>query len=88
MGVQGTQIALASSSAQAIATASNGVLRVTVRNAGTGVAYLGSSGATATAFQLSSADVPLPITLTVGDVLYGYSTGTPTLHVLRTGDTT
>lgn len=90
MAVQSQQIALGSSSEQSIAgSALHGVLRVTLRNLGAGVAYIGHSGlTTGTGFQLTTADAPIRLTLAVGEQLFGYSTGTPTLHVLRMNDTT
>lgn len=65
-----------------------GILRVVVRNRGTGSAYLGSSGVTTSGYQLSSADSPLTLTLSPTDTLYGTSTGAAVLDVLRFGDTT
>ncbi len=65
-----------------------GILRVTVRNRGTGSAYLGTSGVTTGGYQLSSGDSPLPLTLMPYDALWAMSTGAAVLDVLRLGDTT
>lgn len=90
MAVQGVTVTLSSGTPTAIAGAGGalGVLRVTVRNRGTGTAFLGSSSVTTAAYQLTTADSPLTITLNVGESLYGCSTGTPALDVLRVNDTT
>ena len=65
-----------------------GILRVHVRNRGTGSAYLGSSSVTTGGYQLTSADSPLPLTLMPYDALWAMSTGAAVLDVLRLGDTT
>jgi hypothetical protein len=90
MAIQAQVIALASSAEASVAgNAIHGVIRVTVRNAGAGVAYLGPSGlTTAAGFQLTTADAPLTLTVYGGEQLFAYSTGTPTLYVLRMNDTT
>lgn len=89
MSVQGVTVTLSSGTPVVIAgDAVHGTIRVTVRNRGTGTAFLGSSAATTGSYQLSSADNPLALVLNVGEVLYGVSTGTPALDVLRLNDTT
>ena len=90
MAVQSQIITLVSSSEQSIAgNATHGVLRVIVRNLGSGVAYVGPSGlTTASGFQVTTADAPQHFTLFVGEQMFAYSTGTPSLCVLRTNDTT
>jgi len=92
MPVQGIQITMTTDAA-AVALAGNGthgVLRVILRNRGTGTAYLGSSGVGSTAgYAFSSADTPLSLTLYQTEVLYGASSGTaPVLDVLRFNETT
>lgn len=90
MSVQAQQVVLASSAEASIAgNALHGVLRVTVRNFGAGVAYVGHSGiTTGSGFQLTTADAPVTFVLAVGEQMFAYSTGTPTIHVLRMNDTT
>ena len=90
MAVQAQSIALGSSSEQSIAgNALHGVIRVTVRNLGSGVAYLGGSPvSTGSGFQITTADAPISLTMVVGEQLFAYSTGTPTISVLRMNDTT
>ncbi len=90
MAVQGVTVTLSSGTAVAIAGTGGapGVLRVTVRNRGTGTAFLGGSSVTTGGYQLTTADSPLTIVLNVGEALYGVSTGTPALDVLRVNDTT
>jgi hypothetical protein len=67
----------------------HGNLRVTIRNRGTGSAYLGSSVVTSSlAYVMTSADTPQTFTLMVGETLYGTSTGGAVLDVLRLGETT
>lgn len=90
MAAQGTTVTLSSGTAVVIAGdgGPHGTLWVTVRNRGTGSAFLGGSGVTTGGYQLSSADNPLQIRLMVGETLYGCSTGAPVLDVLRLNDTT
>jgi len=90
MAVQTLTVTLGSSSEQSIAgNGLHGPLRVYVRNLGAGVSYLGTSPvSTGAGYQLTSADAPLDIFLMGGEQLFAYSTGTPTLTVMRTGATT
>ncbi len=89
MAVQGVTITLSSGTPVVIAgDGIHGTLRVTVRNRGTGTAILCSSGGSTAGFQLTTGDAPLTVVLNVGEVLYGVSTGTPALDVLRLNDTT
>ena len=91
MPVQGIQIALTTDAA-AVALAGNGthgILRVIVRNRGTGTAYLGSSGVTTSGYTLSSGDSPVSLVLYQTEILYGASTGAaPVLDILRFNETT
>lgn len=89
MAVQAVQIALGSSSEQSLAGDDlHGVIRVFVRNMGAGVAYLGPSPVTTASFQITTADAIQTFTLYTGEQMFCYSTGTPTIHVLRMNDTT
>ena len=89
MAIQGTTVTLSSGTAVAVAgDGVHGTLRVTVRNRGTGSAFLGSSNVTTGGYQLSSGDNPLQLVVYGGETLYGCSTGTPVLDVLRHNDTT
>lgn len=89
MSVQGGTVTLSSSTPVIIAgDGIHGVIHVTVRNRGTGAAYLGSTSVSTGSYQLSSADNPLQFRLYPGESLYGASTGTPVLDVLRLNDTT
>jgi hypothetical protein len=90
MSVQGAQVTLTTDlAAVLIAGSALGPLRVTVRNRGTGSAFLGSSGVTSVGFQLSSGETLQERLLMGGEYLYGCSTGAaPVLDVLRSGDTT
>lgn len=90
MAVQAVSLTLGSSSEQSLAgNALHGPMRVWVRNLGSGVAYLGPSPvSTGAGYQITTADAPIEIFMMGGEQLFGYSTGTPTLSVLRTGATT
>ncbi len=67
----------------------HGIIRVTIRNRGTGVAYLGSSGVTSSqGYQLSTSDNHVDLHLQPWDELYGMSTGAAIAHVLRANETT
>jgi hypothetical protein len=82
-------IATLTTSATLIAGGSlHGVLRVIVRNRGTGTAYLGGADVTTAGFPLTTADNHVDVTLLVGDALYGTSTGAAVAHILRFGETT
>jgi hypothetical protein len=91
MAVQGLTIAL-TTSPTAIANVPGGPgfgsLRVIVRNRGAANVYLGSSGVTTSGYQLSTGDIPLQITLQPWDALYGTSTGSIVVDVLRMNETT
>ncbi len=67
---------------------SHGNIRVTVRNRGGGNVYLGGPAVTTAGYQLSTGDVPLTFTIGPGEALYGTSTGTISVDVMRLGDTT
>lgn len=65
-----------------------GNIRVTVRNRGTGTAYLGGSDVTTAGFPLTTADNHVDLVVAVGESLYGTSTGAAVAQVLRSGGTT
>lgn len=88
MAVQGLLVALTTSATAIAGNGLHGVLRVTVRNRGTGTGYLGGSDVTTAGYPLTTADNPLPLTLMTGEVLYGTSTGACSVDVLRMNETT
>jgi hypothetical protein len=92
MAFQGTIVTL-TTAATAIAGVSateapHGNIRVTVRNRGTGTAYLGGSDVTTGGFPLTTADDHVDLIVAVGESLYGTSTGAAVAQVLRSGGTT
>ena len=78
---------LVSIPALAVPVLYNGTMRVIVR-AGTAPVYLGGSDVTTAGYLLSTADSPLHLNLLTGESLYGTSTGSIAVGVLRTGETT
>ncbi len=67
----------------------HGIIRVTVRNRGTGTAYLGSSGVTTGGgFPLTTAGEFVNLEMQPWDELYAVSTGAAILHALRANETT
>ncbi len=85
---RGVTVTLSSATPTAIAgTGIHGVIRVTVRNRGTGTAFLGDTGVTTGSYQLTSGDTPLQLIVYPGEALYGCSTGTPALDVLQMNET-
>lgn len=88
MAVQGLTLALTTNAVAVAGDGLHGVLRVHVRNRGTGTAYLGGSTVTTSGYGLTTADSPLNLTLVGGEALYGTSTGAAVLDVLRLNDTT
>jgi hypothetical protein len=89
MSVQGLTISLTTAALAVAGDATiHGVIRVCVRNKGTGTAYLGSSGVTTSGYALTSADAPLCLTIQNSETLYGTSTGASVLDVLRMNETT
>jgi hypothetical protein len=69
---------------------SHGILLVTLRNRGTGTAYLGGTSSISSGYALSSGDAALgPLKLYPTDELWAVSTGAaPVLDVMRTAETT
>lgn len=94
MAVQGVTVTLTTDlAANALAgtfsgDSQHGVIRVVLRNNGSGTVYLGSSGVTSGGYALTTADSPLPIVLYGGESLYGMTTGgAATVSVLRMNET-
>lgn len=87
MAVQGTVVTLTTSAVVA-GDGLHGVIRVTLRNRGTGTVYLGGSDVTTAGFPLSTADEFVSLQLGVGETLYGTSTGAGSVGVIRTDGTT
>jgi hypothetical protein len=87
MAAQGTVIALTTTATSIAGNALHGVLRVTVRP-GSASVYLGGSDVTTAGYLLSTGDAPLTVTLQVGEQLFGTSTGSIPVSVLRVGETT
>lgn len=67
---------------------SHGVLNVLIRNRGAGTVYLGDSAVTTNGFPVTTADIIDPIKLRPWDTLYGTSTGSIVINVLRMNETT
>ena len=90
MAIQGLVIACSSTPTSVAGSATHGVLRVILKNLGTGNAYLGDSGVTTAGYPLSTADAPLSLTMVVGEQLFVASSSgaTPSVSVLRLNDTT
>lgn len=89
MSVQGLTIALTTTILPVAGDATtHGLIRVHVRNRGTGTAYLGGSAVTSSGYGLTTADNPMTLTLYGGETLYGTSTGAAVLDVLRMNETT
>jgi hypothetical protein len=84
MAFQGTVVTLTTS---AVVLAGDGTghgnIRVTVRNRGTGTAYLGGSDVTTAGFPLTTADPHVDLVVAVGETLYGTSTGAANAQILR-----
>ena len=89
MPVQGLTIALTTSPTIIAGSGANrGTLRVIVRNRGAANVYLGGAAVTSSGYQLSTGDLPLESKLQPWDALYGTSTGSIVVDVLRMGETT
>ena len=85
---QGLNITLTTSATLIAGNGIHGVLRVRLRNPGTGTAYLGGSDATTAGFAFTTGENPFEVTLLTGEALYGTSTGACVLSVLRYNETT
>ena len=88
MAIQGLTIALTTSPTVIAGSASHGVMRVLIRNRGAGTVYLGGSTVTTSGYPLTTADVPDAIVLYQTESLYGTSTGSISVNVLRFNETT
>ena len=88
MAVQGLTVALTTAPTVIAGDGGHGVIRVVIRNRGAGNVYLGGATVTTGGYQLSTGDTPQTLTLYIGEVLYGTSTGSIVVDVLRMNDTT
>jgi FlaG/FlaF family flagellin (archaellin) len=89
MPVQGTIVTLTTGAVSLAGSGTDhGIIRVTIRNRGTGTAYLGGSDVTTAGFPLTTADNHIDVTLQPWDELYGTSTGAAVAQILRTNETT
>jgi hypothetical protein len=61
---------------------------VLLRNRGAATVYLGGAAVTTSGYPLTTADVPDAITIQPWDTLYGCSTGSISVNVLRFNETT
>jgi hypothetical protein len=87
MPVQGLTVSLTTDATIIAGSGGQGILRVIVRNGASSSVYLGGSTVTTSGYPLSTGD-SLDLTLTPYDALYGTSTGTVTVDVLRMNETT
>ena len=88
MSVQGSIVALTTAPTLIAGDGIHGTIRVVIRNRGAGNVYLGGATVTTAGYQLSTGDTPQTLTIYVGEALYGTSTGTISVDVLRMNDTT
>lgn len=88
MSVQGLTVTLTTSAVSLVGASGHGVVKVIVRNRGTGTAYLGASDVTTNGFPLTTADPHVDLTLRPEESLYGTSTGAAVAQVLRMNETT
>ena len=95
MPVQGLVIGCSSTptsvaGAYALGVTVHGRISVRLKNLGTGTAYLGDSGVTTAGYPLSSGDAALAVELLQTETLWVASSSgaTPTVAVLRSGETT
>lgn len=86
MPLQGLTIAVTTGPTE-IAASGHGLIRVTLTNRGGGSVYLGGSDVTTAGYALTTDAPPLGLTLLPYDALYGASTGSITINVLRSGET-
>lgn len=87
MPVQGLTIALTTDPTIMAGSGGHGVLRVIVRNTASASVYLGDSTVTTGGFPLSTGE-EVSMTLLPYDALYGTSTGTVTVAMIRSNETT
>jgi hypothetical protein len=85
MAFTGSVVAITSTGVQTVAASTgNGPMDVFVKFATTGPAYLGSSGVTSSGYALSTADhSPFTVRIMPGETLYGASTATISLTVMK-----
>jgi hypothetical protein len=87
--MEGLTVTLTTAPTLLAGSGSHGNIRVTVRNRGAGNVYLGGAAVTTAAgYQLSTGDTAHTVTIGPGESLYGTSTGSIVVDVLRVGDTT
>jgi hypothetical protein len=85
---QGALVALTTAPTVIAGSGTHGVIVVKVRNRGSASVYLGGSDVTTAGFPLTTADSPLELRVMVGETLYGTSTGSISIDVLRMNETT
>lgn len=85
---QGVLITLTTGAVVVAGSGVHGVMNIVVRNRGTGTGYLGGSDVTTAGFPMTTAEDWLPLTVMVGETLYGTSTGAAVLQTLRLNSTT
>lgn len=85
MAFAGSVVSITSTGIQTVATSTgNGPCDVFVKFYSTGPAYLGTSGVTSSGYPLSTADLsPFTVRIMPGETLYGASTATIVLSVLK-----
>lgn len=66
----------------------HGNLRVLLLNRGAATVYLGGSAVTTSGFPLTTSENAITVQVLLGETLYGTSTGSISLGVLRMGETT
>jgi hypothetical protein len=92
MPIQGLQIALTTSptaiAQSTSAGAPEGTLQINLYNRGAAPVYLGGPTVTTSGYALTTDAAPLWLYLQPWDALYGTSTGSITIHVIRMGETT
>ena len=87
MAFQGLLVTLTTDPTVIAGVSLHGTMRVLVKP-GSAAVYLGGSDVTTAGYPLSTADSPLVLNLVTGETLYGTSTGSIAVGVLRTGETT
>ncbi len=84
---QGLNVTLTTTPAAVAGSGIHGVITVTVRNRGAGSVYLGGADVTTNGFTMTTADNAEKFTVLPGETLYGTSTGSISVQVLRMGET-
>lgn len=84
---RGVLVTLTTSPVTVAGSGIHGVIRVTVRNNGTGTGYLGGADVTTAGYPITTGDSPHTLTIVPGETLYGTSTGAAVLGVLQMNET-